>query len=628
MRQHPMKRIRLFIILGLPLATIAILQACAKQGYPTGGPKDEKPPVVLSTTPPNGTLNFDAKEFYIQFDEYVQVKNADENILVSPPMKQKPEYGTKGRGILVKIKDTLLENTTYLFQFKEGIVDFNEGNALKSFEYVFSTGSHIDSMTLRGKVLDAFTDKPWKETVTVVAYYAQGKGDTATKIPPSGDSVAAKEQPMYMTRCDDEGNFELNHLREGRYLLLAYEDGDKNLRLGTGEATAFLDTLVAAQKMPLPPIVDTATKDSTATTDTTAVADTLASVDTLPALPDSTQLTEPIRPVTLHISLFKQETQRVTKCEFKKKGYIELTTQCPLGDTFAITPLNGKAEELYCKQNRTKDTLRLWTAQEKCDSIVLLLTDTGLRDTLKLQYREKKPAKPMGQAPAGLKSSILKSLVAGSHPYFDTLWIGFENPVTDSTSCIGDSIVKILHLTDSSISYCGVTLANDLRPSGSSRAWINFVGKAGEKYKFTILPNHFTDIYGHRNTDSIHINTEYTKIESYGNIILNVTIEKDSANLPSDSTSDSRQLLIQLTNEKGDMLQQRIISENQQLTFPNLKGGKYGFRAIVDTDGNREWTPGDYWQRRQPERVILYEKTLELRENWDMEEKWTISECF
>ncbi len=594
--------------LGLSLTIMMLLYACAKQAYPTGGPKDETPPVVLGTTPPNGSTHFAAKEFLIMFDEYVQVKSSDDNIMVSPPMKQKPEYSTKGRGILVKIKDTLRENTTYLFQFKEGIVDFNEGNALKSFEYVFSTGNSIDSMTLRGKVLDAFTNQPWKETVTVVAY----RSDTAAKMAPSGDSVTAKEQPLYMTRSDKDGNFELNHLREGRYLLLAYEDGDKNLRLGTGEAVAFLDTLVLAQKMP--PHIDTTAKDSTATADSTATTDTLAVRDTLPPTADSTLLGEPIQQVTMLMSLLKKETQRVTKSEFKKKGQIEIITQCPLTDSFAVNPLYGKTEDLYYRANRTKDTLRIWTALEACDSITLLLTDTNLRDTLKLQYREKKTTKTMPPM-AGVKSSILKNLVAGTHPYFDTLWVGFENTIADSMASDLDTAVRVFNLADSSISHCGMTLAHNLHPSGSDRAMINFTGKAGTKYRFTILPDHFTDIYKHTNPDSIHINTEYSKVESYGNIILDVTI---------DSSTHTPHILIQLTNDKGDMLQQRILIQSQRLTFPNLKGGKYGFRAIVDNDGNGEWTPGDYWQGRQPEKVIYFDKTLELRENWDMEEKWTI----
>lgn len=598
--------------LGLTLTAMMLLYACAKQGYPTGGPKDETPPVVLGTTPQNGTTNFDAKEFLIMFDEYVQVKSADENILVSPPMKQKPEYSTKGRGILVKIKDTLRENTTYLFQFKEGIVDFNEGNPLKSFEYVFSTGSHIDSMTMRGKVLDAYTNQPWKESVTVVAYLSEG--DSAARLLPSGDSVVAKEHPMYMTRCDKEGNFELNHLRQGHYLLLAYEDGDKNLRLGNNEAAAFLDTLVLAQKMPVT-IIDTATQDTTATPDSTATNDTIAANDTVPSPTDSIKDAEPIIPVTLHISLFKQDPQRVTKCEFTKKGHIQLVTQCPLSDTFALRPLHNTTNHLYYKPNPTRDTLQIWTAHEGCDSITLLLTDTQLHDTLKLQYREKKTTTPKKPLITGLKPSTLHSRVTATHPYFDTLWFDFENPITDSTSGIGDSVVRVLHLADSTTSYCGVTLVPNLQPSGSSRAFIDFVGKAGEKYKFTILSNQFTDIYGHANADSLLITTEYTKAESYGNIILDITL---------DTTADTIPLLLQLTNEKGDMLQQRIVTEGGRLTFANLKGGKYGFRAIVDTDGNHEWTPGDYWNKRQPERIILFGKTLELRENWDMEEKWAI----
>ena len=76
--------------------------------------------------------------------------------------------------------------------------------------------------------------------------------------------------------------------------------------------------------------------------------------------------------------------------------------------------------------------------------------------------------------------------------------------------------------------------------------------------------------------------------------------------------------------EKGDMVLQQVADKPGKLTFQHLKGGKYGLRAIVDTDGNGAWTPGDYWQHRQPEKVLLFEKTLELRENWDMEEKWTI----
>ena len=104
-----MKRI---YILSLLAFTLAVVLSCAKQGYPSGGPKDERPPVVLSTTPANGSLNFGEKQFSIAFDEYVNIKDAENNILVSPPMNTKPEYTTKGRSVVVKLKDTLMPNTT------------------------------------------------------------------------------------------------------------------------------------------------------------------------------------------------------------------------------------------------------------------------------------------------------------------------------------------------------------------------------------------------------------------------------------------------------------------------------------------------------------------------------------
>ena len=152
------------------LSLLSLVSACARQGYPTGGPKDETPPVALGTRPANESRGFDGKEFYIQFDEYVVLKNATENVLVSPPMKEKPEFTTKGKGVLVKLKDTLQANTTYLFQFKDAIADFTEGNLLPSYEYVFSTGEAMDTMMLSGQVVDARSGKAWKESVTVMAY--------------------------------------------------------------------------------------------------------------------------------------------------------------------------------------------------------------------------------------------------------------------------------------------------------------------------------------------------------------------------------------------------------------------------------------------------------------------------
>ena len=369
-----MKRI---YILSLLAFTLAVVLSCAKQGYPSGGPKDEKPPVVLSTTPANGSLNFGEKQFSIAFDEYVNIKDAENNILVSPPMNTKPEYTTKGRSVVVKLKDTLMPNTTYLFQFKEGIVDFNEGNPLPSFEYVFSTGSSIDSMTLRGQVLDAFTLKPFSQVVTVMAYGESQLADTL------GDSIVAKVQPMYATRTDKEGNFALNHLREGRYMIVALDDANKNLRYNEGEAIAFLDSLLTAEPMPAAPDTTRSAKDSIGAANdstTTAPADSthLSQPDTTLAAPNS--IAQPTKH-TLLISLLKVEKQRIIKSEFSGKGHITIATQVPMSRNYALLSLSADTatETFYHTLNAKGDTLSIWLLNRDCDSAHLVLKDTSVK---------------------------------------------------------------------------------------------------------------------------------------------------------------------------------------------------------------------------------------------------------
>ena len=619
----------------LTILLLALATACAKQGFPNGGPKDETPPVVIGTEPANGSPYFNAKEFVINFDEYVQVNNAEENILVSPPMKHKPEYGTRGRGIVVKIRDTLLENTTYLFQFKNGIKDFNEGNLLASYEYVFSTGAQIDSMTIHGMVLDAFSEKPVEEAVTVVAYSQE-------QYEGCPDSLAAKQQPMYMTRCDKDGRFALNNLREGRYYVVALQDGDKNMRLSATEPMAFLDTLVTAVHMPAAPIVkDTsAAKDSAAADSTAALADSVAAqavanvADSIAAaqdtaVNDSTQLgakSPSIPDVKLRMSLYKKEVQRITKSGFARKGKIEIVTMLPLSDSLAVTMLDDTTRRPYLLANAHRDTLTLWTTEANCDSIVLRITDTGFCDTLKLQFREKtltskKPLKPMAAV-------TMRSMVQGTHPYYDTLWIAFENPVSHTSLGVGegtatsDSAVAVLNLTDSTTSYCGLRLGHPCMPSGYTRAMIDFKGKEGEKYQFTVGKGHFVDIYGATNGDSLSITTQYSKAENYGNIAL--TIQRGVAD--SAAQPNAALLIVQLTDESSKVVRESVIASDTVLTFSHLKGGKYELRAIVDANGDGQWTAGDYFQLRQPEKVLSFGKTLELRENWDMEETWSINE--
>ena len=134
----------------------AFLWRCATIMTPTGGPKDTLPPVITLMTPDNFTTNFKDRKIYIEFDEFVQIKDQQKEFFTSPQMKKKPTITLRGRGISVQLRDTLRENTTYALNFGSAICDNNEGNPLYSMRYVFSTGPEIDSMVLSGYTVDAY----------------------------------------------------------------------------------------------------------------------------------------------------------------------------------------------------------------------------------------------------------------------------------------------------------------------------------------------------------------------------------------------------------------------------------------------------------------------------------------
>lgn len=191
---------------------------------PTGGEKDILPPVVTNAKPENGSTNFDAKEIVITFDEYIQLGTISEELNVSPPLKYKPDITIKGKGLSIKLKDTLAENTTYTFSFGNAIKDNNEGNILENFTYAFSTGNVIDSLSASGIVLDAFSIEP-KEKFLVMLY---------DKV---GDSIPYKELPRYITRTSKGGDFQFQNLKAGSYSLFALEDKNRNNKFDQANET-------------------------------------------------------------------------------------------------------------------------------------------------------------------------------------------------------------------------------------------------------------------------------------------------------------------------------------------------------------------------------------------------------
>ena len=211
------------------------LQACANPLAPTGGPRDETPPAVVDEdSSPNFQTNFEKQRIELTFDEWVQVSDIFQQVVVSPPLDKQLDITLRKRTVRVDFADeeVLKENVTYTINFGEAVKDLTERNPAENLRFVFSTGDFLDSLTFSGKIIDAQTAEP-KENIRVMLYENLA------------DTVVRTERPFYFAKTDKEGKFTIENVKEGTFRAFALEDGDLNYLFNqANEAIGFPDTLV------------------------------------------------------------------------------------------------------------------------------------------------------------------------------------------------------------------------------------------------------------------------------------------------------------------------------------------------------------------------------------------------
>lgn len=230
----------LFILLSIMIIGTISNSGCANIIPPSGGPRDSLPPVLVSVTPRDSSRHFNTAKIVFSFNEFIDVKDVRANLIVSPIPKTDPIVDAKLRTLTVRLKDTLQPNTTYSLDFGQAVRDVNEGNILKNFTYVFTTGRYIDSARLSGKVILAATGKADSSLIVVL----HRKFD---------DSAVIKERPRYMTRLDSSGRFLFHYLEPGAYALYALKDeGGTRRYLSKSQLFAFADSPVVVGQQSAP----------------------------------------------------------------------------------------------------------------------------------------------------------------------------------------------------------------------------------------------------------------------------------------------------------------------------------------------------------------------------------------
>ncbi len=215
----------------LPVAYCLLANSCANIVAPSGGPKDETPPKVAEATPPNESTRFTGNKITIEFNEFIQLTNPAQEIIISPAIKPEPKIYTRAKKIVIDFKKAVLDsNTTYIINFGDAVKDFNESNPLPGFSYVFSTGDELDSIAFSGKVMLAKDDLP-AEKVLVMLYKQLD------------DSTVMLNKPYYFDRTNERGEFDFHHIKNGTYRLFALKDENYNFLYDLpNEQIAFIDT--------------------------------------------------------------------------------------------------------------------------------------------------------------------------------------------------------------------------------------------------------------------------------------------------------------------------------------------------------------------------------------------------
>jgi hypothetical protein len=209
---------------------ILLFERCAQVAPLNGGKRDIAAPKLTEAIPQNKTINFNSDQIVLKFDEYVKLKDLANQLIISPKLSFDPDIEAAGKKITISFKkQALLPNTTYRFSFGKAIIDMTEGNAIPNFEYVFSTGNNIDTLKIKGTIINAFNNKP--ESDIIIGLYNKAE---------ETDSLPYKKTPNYIAKTSESGSFEFGNLPHSKYKVFGFSDKNKNnLYDGDAEKIAF-----------------------------------------------------------------------------------------------------------------------------------------------------------------------------------------------------------------------------------------------------------------------------------------------------------------------------------------------------------------------------------------------------
>jgi uncharacterized protein (DUF2141 family) len=581
-------------------------------GSPDGGWYDENPPRIIGSTPAEQATNVKAKKVTIYFDEYIKLANADQSVIVSPPQLEMPDIKAAGKKIVVTLKDTLKENTTYTIDFSDAITDNNEGNPLGNYTYTFSTGEKIDTFEVAGYVIEA-------ENLDPVQGILVGLYDDLS------DSAFQKKPLLRVARTDEYGHFIIRGVAPGEYRVYALQDADGNYLFSQkSEKIAFSHETYK-------PSAAWDTRQDTIWRDSLHI-DSIARVPFMHFYPDEVVL----------MAFQEEQTDRYfLKMERKDADRISMFFTVGNDQLPVIRGLNFEADSAFILERSLKnDTLTYWlrdTTLVNRDTLTFamdyLATDTlgqlvNRTDTIealaktpyakrlkaqqkeyetwqKAQEKKKKREEPYDSIfpvkPLEIKYTAPQSMNPNGIIY------------VESPTPLAALDTAAIHLY-SKIDTLWYRAPFEFRPSPHQLRRFELIAdwRPETEYSFEVDTLAFTDIYGQVSAP-FKQGIKVRSLDEYATVVIEVSGLQDSA------------VIVELLDKSDKMVQQAHVEHDGTAQFFYVSPAIYYLRAFVDSNGNGKWDTGDYATGRQAEAVYYCPQEFEAKARWDITRQWNVT---
>ena len=607
-KTSPTSRVEFFVSCS---SLILLFASCANMGSPDGGWYDDTPPRVIASTPTDKGTGVKDRKIKIMFNEYIQVENATSNVVISPPQLEMPDIKTAGKSIVIELKDTLRDSTTYTIDFADAISDNNESNPMGNYTFSFSTGDRIDTFEVAGNVLEASNLEPVKSIL--VGLY-EDLSDTAFTTHPM----------LRVARTDSRGHFIIRGVAPGNYRIYALNDADGDYVYNQmSEMIAFSHDIIT-------PYCGPDTKQDTIWRDSLHI-DSIALVPYTHFYPDDLTLLA-FTPEQTNRYLIKTERQDHRKLSFYfSYGHEEVPQIKGLNfdsSTAFIVETSEKKDTVHYWLSDTllanQDTLSIEIRYMATDTLGMLAENIDTldmtpktpyekrlkeaskeyEDWMKEQEKKKKKGQPYDsiKAPKPLTPNII---VPNNMSPDREIIIEMPTPLVRL-----DTAAVHLYVLIDTLWY---NARFELEPMVDNIRRYRFLAewRPDVEYSLEIDSAALEDTYG-QVSDAVKKGIRVQSMDNFSTLFVELKGIKDTC------------LVVQMLNSSGKLYREtRPVDGTAEFYY--VTPGMYYLCAYSDTNGNGVWDTGDYYSDLQAERVYYDPKKVECKAKWDVTHQWNVT---